>query len=216
MNCNNEWNCPAGSFPYTVRTGDTLYSLAKRFESSVERLAEVNDIEDVNRIYVGQKLCIPLPMQYFPACRTTNYYVVKSGDTAVSIARYFGISTTQLLYSNIGIDLENLYDGMILCIPLAPPILCICIDKSTLTLNYKNGEKMIFSCTQNVKDISTNIVQKEINTSEGGIKRLNLLIPEVAITNNAGKRYNTDIILSDKDMDNVFNLVTVGTEVCIK
>lgn len=216
MKCSNDWNCPAGSFPYTVRTGDTLYSLAKRFESTVERLAEVNSIEDVNRIDVGQKLCIPLPMQYFPACRTTNYYVVKGGDTAVSIARYFGISTTQLLYSNIGIDLENLYDGMILCIPLAPPVLCICIDKNTLTLNYKNGDELCFSCVHMLKDISTNIVQKQLDTSVGGAKRLNLLIPETAITNSAGKRYDTDIILSDKDMDNVFNLVTVGTEVCIK
>ena len=215
MKCNNEWTCPAGSFPYTVRTGDTLYSLAKKFESSVERLAEVNNIEDVNKIYVGQKLCIPLPMQYFPACRTTNYYVVKNGDTAVSIARYFGISTTQLLYSNIGIDLENLYDGMILCIPLAPPVLCICIDQNTLTLNYKNGDEKCFSCNNILRNITTNIVQKQLDTSVGGAKRLNLL-PETAITNNAGKRYETDIILSDKDMDDVFNLTTVGTEVSIK
>ncbi len=216
MKCNSEWNCPAGSFPYTVRTGDTLYSLAKRFESTVERLAEINDIEDVNKIYVGQQLCIPLPMQYFPACRTTNYYVVKDGDTAVSISRYFGISTTQLLYSNIGIDIEKLYEGMILCIPLAPPVLCICIDKNTLTLNYKNGEELCFPCSHSIRDINSNIVQKQLETSFGGAKRLNLLIPEIAITNMEGKRYNTDIVLSDKDMDTVFNLVTVGTEVCIK
>lgn len=216
MNCNYEWNCPAGSFPYTVRKGDTLYSLAKRFESSVERLQEVNSIEDVNKIYAGQRLCIPLPMQYFPACRTTNYYVVSGGDTAVSIARYFGVSTTQLLYSNIGIDIDNLYDGMILCIPLAPPVLCVCIDANTITLKYPDGKELSFPCVHILEDITTNIVQKQLDTSVGGKKRLNLLIPQTAITNSAGKQYDTDIVLSDKDMDKVFNLVTVGTEVHIK
>ena len=59
MNCNSSWDCPAGSFPYTVKKGDTLYSLAKTFESTVERLAELNGIEDVNCILAGQKLILP-------------------------------------------------------------------------------------------------------------------------------------------------------------
>ncbi len=213
MKCTYEWNCPAGSFPYTVRQGDTLYALAKNFETSVERLAEINSIEDVNCIYAGQKLCIPLPLQYFPACRTTNYYVVRGGDTAVSISKYFGVSTTQLLYSNIGIDLENLYDGMILCIPLAPPVLCMQIKESILTLSYKSGEELTFPCINLASPAVTNIVKKQLDTSEGGKKRLNFLIPDSAITNSAGKISDKDIILSDKDMDKVFNLVTVGTEV---
>ena len=215
MKCNNEWNCPAGSFPYTVRQGDTLYSLAKAFESTVQRLAEINSIEVADILQVGQKLCIPLPVQYFPACRTTNYYVVRGGDTAVSISRYFGISTTQLLYSNIGIDLDSLYEGMILCIPLAPPVLCIDIKDSILTLSYHSGEEISFSCVNIQNKVTSNVVQKQLDTSEGGRKRLNLLIPDCAITNASGKLSDKDIILSDKDMDKVFNLVTVGTEVSI-
>ena len=215
MNCTYEWNCPAGSFPYTIRKGDTLYSLAKKFESSVGRLAEINAIEDADKIYEGQKICIPLPLQYFPACRTTNYYVVRGGDTAVSISRYFGISTTQLLYSNIGIDINNLYDGMILCIPLAPPIVCINISKGMMSLNYPDGKELNFPCVHLLNDVATNVVQKQLDTSVGGKKRLNLLIPDTAITNSVGKQSDNDIILSDNDMDKVFNLVTVGTEVQI-
>ncbi len=212
MKCNNSWDCPAGSFPYTVREGDTLYSLAKAFESTVERLAEINNIENVDYIREGQKLCIPLPLQYFPACRTTNYYVVHGGDTAVSISKYFGISTTQLLYSNIGIDLENLYEGMILCIPLAPPVLCIYINDNTLKLCYHTGEEISFPCINMLRDTSGTIVQKQLDNSTGGFKRLNIL-PDTAIANAGGKRSNNDIILSDDDMDKVFNLVSVGTEV---
>lgn len=213
MNCNSSWDCPAGSFPYTVKKGDTLYSLAKTFESTVERLAELNGIEDVNCILAGQKLCIPLPLQYFPNCRTTNYYVVRAGDTAVSIAKYFGISTMQLLYSNIGIDINNLYVGMILCIPIAPPVLCINVNGNTMTLCYNTGEERVFSCINISGNTATNIVQKQLDTSNGGMKRLNFLIPGRGITNISGKQSDYDIILSDKDMDEVFNLVSVGTEV---
>lgn len=212
MKCNNSWDCPAGSFPYTIRKGDTLYSLAKTFDSTVERLAEINNIEDVNYIRAGDTLCIPLPLQYFPSCRTTNYYVVRGGDTAVSISKYFGISTTQLLYSNIGIDLENLYEGMILCIPLAPPVLCIYISDNFLKLCYHTGEEVCFPCICILKNTSSTIVQKQLDDSTGGFKRLNIL-PDTAITNACGKRSDNDIILSDEDMDKVFNLVSVGTEV---
>ncbi len=215
MKCNSEWNCPAGSFPYTIKKGDTLYSLAKTFESTVERLAEINNIENVDLIYAGKTLCIPLPLQYYPACRTSNYYIVKEGDTAVSIAKYFGVSTTQILYSNIGIDLDNLYDGMILCIPLAPPVLCICIKGNTLTLSYYDGKEISFPCTNKLRDICTNISKKQLSSSSGGKKRLDFLIPEVAITNTAGKQSDKDIVLSDCDMDTVFNLVSVGTKVSI-
>ena len=162
MKCNTNWNCPAGSFPYTIRKGDTLYSLAKAFESTVERLAEINNIKDVNCICEGETLCIPLPLQYFPTCRTTNYYIVQGGDTAVSISKYFGISTTQLLYSNIGIDLDNLYTGMILCIPLAPPVLCICIKKKELNLCYHTGEELSFPCINMNKPFSGTVVQKQL------------------------------------------------------
>ena len=132
MSCNIEWNCPSGSFPYTVRAGDTLYLLAKRFETSVDRLAQINSISDVNVLNIGDTLCIPEPLQYFPACRTSNYYVVQRSDSIESIADYFGVSSAQIVYSNIGIDADNLYEGMILCIPLAPPRLCIRINEDAI------------------------------------------------------------------------------------
>ncbi len=213
MSCNIEWNCPSGSFPYTVRAGDTLYLLAKRFETSVGRLAEINSISDVNVLNIGDTLCIPEPLQYFPACRTSNYYVVQKSDSIESIADYFGVSNAQIVYSNIGIDADNLYEGMILCIPLAPPRLCIRINESTLTLRYNNGDEVSFPCENMLRDFSSQVVQKQIDTSFGGKKRLNLLQPDVAISSLEARRSERDIILSNNDMDKVFNLVSVGTGV---
>ncbi len=213
MSCNIDWNCPSGSFPYTVREGDTLYLLAKRFETSVSRLAELNSIKDINVLNIGDTLCIPEPFQYFPTCRTSNYYVVQNGDSIDSIADYFGVRSAQIIYSNIGIDPDNLYDGMILCIPLAPPKLCIRIDKDNLTLKYKSGEEVAFPCTNTLRDFSSQVIQKQIDTSFGGKKRLNTLVPDIAISSRSAKRSERDILLADNDMDKVFNLVSIGTGV---
>ena len=213
MSCDISWNCPCGSFPYTVREGDTLYSIAKRFETSIERLADINSIKNINVINVGQVLCIPEPLQYFPTCRTSNYYVVQKGDSIKSIADYFGVREAQVVYSNIGIDPDNLYEGMILCIPLAPPKLCIKIKDNSLTLAYFSGEEVSFPCKHKSGDFSSQVVQKQIDTSFGGKKRLNLLVPDVAVSSLSAKRSENDIILSDSDMDKVFNLVSVGTGV---
>lgn len=44
---------------YFVKPGDTLWNIAKRFRSTVEDIARVNGIEDVNVITPGQQLFIP-------------------------------------------------------------------------------------------------------------------------------------------------------------
>ncbi len=54
---------PGGSVPwgflYTVKCGETLYSIARRYGWSVWYLASVNHIADPNRIYCGQVILIP-------------------------------------------------------------------------------------------------------------------------------------------------------------
>lgn len=44
---------------YIVQAGDTLWSIAKKFRSTIEEIARTNGIEDSNKINVGQKLYIP-------------------------------------------------------------------------------------------------------------------------------------------------------------
>ena len=44
---------------YFVKPGDTLWKIAKKFKSTVDDIARVNEIEDVNKIYPGQQLYIP-------------------------------------------------------------------------------------------------------------------------------------------------------------
>ena len=44
---------------YTVEPGDLLYDIAQRYGTTTQILAELNALEDPNRIEVGQVLAIP-------------------------------------------------------------------------------------------------------------------------------------------------------------
>lgn len=59
---------------YTVVKGDTLYAIAKKYGTTVSALAKLNNIQNVNLIYVGQKLVIsgdPVPTK-----KNTTYRAV--------------------------------------------------------------------------------------------------------------------------------------------
>ena len=44
---------------YFVKPGDTLWKIAKKFRSTIDDIARVNNIEDIDKIYPGQQLYIP-------------------------------------------------------------------------------------------------------------------------------------------------------------
>ena len=41
---------------YTVKAGDTLSAIAKKYNTTVDKLVKLNNIKNANKIYVGQKL----------------------------------------------------------------------------------------------------------------------------------------------------------------
>ena len=44
---------------YFVKPSDTLWKIAKKFGSTIEDIARVNEIGDINKIDVGKQLFIP-------------------------------------------------------------------------------------------------------------------------------------------------------------
>ena len=44
---------------YFVKPGDSLWKIAKRFKSTVNEIANINEIENENMINIGDKLYIP-------------------------------------------------------------------------------------------------------------------------------------------------------------
>ena len=44
---------------YIAKPGDSLWKIAKKFNSTVDELARMNGIENENEIIIGQKIYIP-------------------------------------------------------------------------------------------------------------------------------------------------------------
>ncbi len=109
--------CPDG-FLYTVRPGDTLFQLSARFEVSLQALIDANpQLEDPNRLTVGQVLCIPVTPRP-PACPGGTIYTVMAGDTIFSIARKFNVSPDAIIAANPQLeDPDRIFAGQKLCIP---------------------------------------------------------------------------------------------------
>lgn len=72
---------------YTVRSGDTLSSIAAKFGTSYQALASLNGIANPNLIYVGQVLRVN-----GSANTGSVYYTVRAGDNLSAIAARYGTS----------------------------------------------------------------------------------------------------------------------------
>jgi LysM repeat protein len=116
-----------GGFPeYIVQRGDTLFSIARRYGTTVAAIDNANAaITNVNLIYAGQTIVIPVATanpisgtgtvtnQTTPAETTTtaptagNVYIVKTGDGLYSIARTHNTTVPILRQLNPGITNPN-------------------------------------------------------------------------------------------------------------
>jgi LysM repeat protein len=93
---------------YTVRAGDTLSSIARRFSTTVQAIMTANGLTSTV-IRVGQVLVIPNSEQ-------PVRYQVQRGDTLSAIARRFG-TTVQAIMTENGLTSSRILVGQWLTIP---------------------------------------------------------------------------------------------------
>ena len=120
-------SCPGG-FVYIVMSGDTMFRLARRFGITLEALIAANpQVEDPNRLNIGQQLCIPTqpgtPPEFpVPQCPNGKLYTVQKGDTLFLIAQKMNVSLQALIAANPQLEDPNLiFPGQLICIPSAVP-----------------------------------------------------------------------------------------------
>jgi len=94
-------NNPNNMFMYTVLPGDTLYSIARKYNTNVDEIIKLNYLKDTN-IKPGQVIRIPEFYFDMDNMNLPNYinYTVKKGDTLYSIARDNNISADVLRKDN--------------------------------------------------------------------------------------------------------------------
>jgi LysM repeat protein len=110
---------------YTVQSGDTLFRISLRFDTTVQTLMNLNGLTNSDFIWVGQQLLIhgrestPAPA----AVETTSTYTVQAGDSLSEIALRFNTSSTALAALNNIVNPDLVYVGQTLTVPgTAAPI----------------------------------------------------------------------------------------------
>ena len=95
---------------YIVKKGDTLFDIAKMYNTTPEALADYNGITDINSIEPGQILRIP-GRDYMSAL---DKYTVRSGDSLWKIAQRFGTNVVDLINLNKLTNPDLIYPGQVL------------------------------------------------------------------------------------------------------
>jgi membrane-bound lytic murein transglycosylase D len=106
---------------YVVERGDSLSVIARRFNTSVTRLASLNQLQSRNRIQIGQRLLLPQDNSQQTSVAAViaaeGSYTVRRGDTVSLIAARYGVTEQALLGVNGIQDPHRIYPGQQLTIP---------------------------------------------------------------------------------------------------
>lgn len=97
---------------YIVEQGDTIETIARKFNIPVIEIVRANNIEAPYLLMVGQSLMIPTNLY-----NVFDYYIVKKGDNLYEIARANN-TTVDLLAAINGINKdEYIYEGQTILVP---------------------------------------------------------------------------------------------------
>jgi len=94
---------------YLVQQGDTVYSIAERFNTTMGMVLEANQATDPTQIRPGQEIVVPCLPDGFVV------YSLQPMDTLELVAERFGVSKQSILRQN---RIGGVYPGMQLIIPL--------------------------------------------------------------------------------------------------
>lgn len=138
---------------HLVRWGETLWSIARWYGTTVEAIAQANGIVNPNCIYAGQRLTIPCANTGPKPDPTCGYwYVIRWGDTLSGIAWKHGVSINCLIRAN-GIANPNcIYKGQKIWIPCD----CTCVNcgKPCTTGCQPTGKYHVVQCGETLSGIA--------------------------------------------------------------
>lgn len=231
---------PNNMFMYTVKKGDSLYSIAKKYSTTVNDIMKLNYLTNTN-LSIGQILRIPEMYFKEDEMYLPNYinYIVKKGDTIYSIANNYNIDIDTLIKDN-SLTNDNLFIGQVLRIrsPLSstieveecfgrdytPPI-----DISANYINYivKRGDSL-YSIAKSYNTTVDNIIKinnlTNTNLSIGQTLKIPTTNPSTSNTYivkagdnlyNIAKRFNTSVDNIKQKNNLSTNLLSVGQKLII-
>lgn len=93
---------------YTVGTGDSLYTIARRYGVSANAIASANKLEDPTNLVVGQTLVIPTK---------GSVHIIRPGDSLYTLSKQYGVPVHAIQLANAFVNPSDLQVGMEIIIP---------------------------------------------------------------------------------------------------
>ncbi len=100
---------------HVVRSGDSLWNIARRYEVTVKDIEEKNGLQNT-RLQIGQVLKIPGPEMETNANESLKTYQVRRGDSPFRIAQRHNMSLERFLRINRLTPRSKIYPGQLLLI----------------------------------------------------------------------------------------------------
>lgn len=139
-----------GKVIYTIKSGDTLYSIARKYNTTVDKIKTLNNLTN-NTLSIGTNLTIPSNDNEEINNNYLTYKVI-SGDTLYSIARKYNTSIDKIKSIN-NLTNNNLSINQVLKIP---------VNNDYITYKVVSGDSLYS-------------IAKRYNTTVNEIKTLNNL-----------------------------------------
>lgn len=221
---------------YTVKKGDNLYSIARKYGTSVDAIKRYNGLTS-NVLDIGDRLVIPCEdsgSEYKPLENNYISYTVKKGDSLYSIAKKFDTTVDKIMDDN-DLSSDDLDVGMILVIDDKSGTSSVkeCFGSGEVPdTDTVSGVKYVVSKGDNLYsiakrfDVSIESIKKENNLTSDNLQIGDvLIIPTSSIKTykvqkgeslySIAKKFNVTVDYL-KDKNNLTgNLISVGQELII-
>ena len=134
---------------YIVKSGDSLWSIAKKYNTTVNNLKSINNLTS-DKLSIGQQLLINDSNN-----ENSNKYVVKSGDNLYAIGKLYGVSVSDLKKAN-NLSSDILQIGQVLNIPNQKKVYTVKSGDTLYSIARANNTTV--TDIVNLNNLSTNIL----------------------------------------------------------
>ena len=150
---------------HLVNKGETLYSIARLYNVSLDEILVANKIQDPSKIRAGHNLIIPSKFE-------KKEYVVQKGDTLFGIAKTNNISINDLLKENNFTTNTVIKAGQVIKIPIQSQNFNTQIATNSTNSQFHwpvKGEMKRLSCKLQGSQISANYGDPVYSVSTGKV-----------------------------------------------
>ncbi len=145
-----KYTAPVSGNYYTVKSGDSLWSIAKKYGTTVNKLKELNNLSS-NLLSIGQIINLP----EIKEDALNNKYTVLKGDTLYSIAKKYNISVDKLKESN-NLSSNTLSIGQELTIPSSKENIVYTVIKGDNLYSIARKNNTTVDAIKKLNNISSN------------------------------------------------------------